>query len=110
VHQASQSYYQELLQSGVRVFQLKSSILHAKTGVVDAHWSTVGSTNLDMRSFIFNKEINIVVLGDSFARELEVAFQEDRRNSIEITEKTWTQRPERDRIKEWASRALEPWL
>ena len=110
VHRASQSYYQELLKLCVRVFQLKSSILHAKTGVVDAHWSTVGSTNLDMRSFIFNKEINIVVLGDSFARELEVAFQEDRRNSIEITEKTWTQRPERDRIKEWASRALEPWL
>jgi cardiolipin synthase len=110
VHQASQSYYQELLQAGVRVFQLKSSILHAKTAVIDGRWSTVGSTNLDMRSFIFNKEINVIVMGDEFGREMEAAFTEDLKNSVEITLKDWQRRPEGDRVKEWAARALEPLL
>jgi cardiolipin synthase len=110
VHQASQSYYQELLQAGVRVFQLKSSILHAKTAVIDGRWSTVGSTNLDMRSFIFNKEINVIVAGDGFGREMEDAFTEDLRNSVEITLEDWQRRPEGERVKEWAARALEPLL
>jgi cardiolipin synthase len=106
VHQASQSYYQDLLKAGIRIFQLKSSILHAKTGVVDAHWSTVGSTNMDMRSFLYNKEINIMVKGDSFGREMEDAFREDLRNSIEVTGQDWAKRPRGDRVKEWASRGL----
>jgi cardiolipin synthase len=110
MHQAGQSYYQELLRSGVRVFELKSSILHAKTGVIDGNWSTVGSTNMDMRSFIYNKEINIVVTGDSFGRELEDAFREDLQNSKEITRKDWEQRPRSDRAKEWIARALGRWL
>jgi cardiolipin synthase len=110
VHQASQSYYQDLLAAGIRVFQLNSSILHAKTGVVDGHWSTVGSTNMDMRSFIFNKEINIMVTGDAFGREMEDAFKEDLKNSTEITAKDWAKRPESARVKEWAARALKALL
>jgi cardiolipin synthase len=106
VHQATQSYYEELLKAGIRVFQLKSSILHAKTGVIDGHWSTVGSTNMDMRSFINNKEINVMVTGDSFGREMEDAFAEDLKNSTEITLKDWEKRPEADRFKEWAARVV----
>jgi cardiolipin synthase len=110
VHQASQSYYQELLEAGVRVFQLNSSILHAKTGVIDGHWSTVGSTNMDMRSFIYNKEINIMVAGDGFGREMEDAFREDLKNSTEVTREVWEKRPRGDRVKEWAARTLGRWL
>jgi len=110
MHQAGQSYYQGLLSAGVRVFELKSSILHAKTGVIDGDWSTVGSTNMDMRSFIYNKEINIMVTGASFGRELEDAFREDLQNSREITRKDWERRPRSDKAKEWLARALRRWL
>jgi cardiolipin synthase len=65
---------------------------------------------MDMRSFIYNKEINIVVTGDSFGRELEDAFREDLQNSKEITRKDWEQRPRSDRAKEWIARALGRWL
>ena len=110
VHQASQSYYQDLLQAGIQVFQLKSSILHAKTAVIDGVWSTVGSTNMDMRSFLFNKEVNVIVLGDPFGREMESAFREDLKNSKEVVAKDWDQRPRADHVKEWAARILEPLL
>ncbi|MDR3673545.1 MAG: cardiolipin synthase [Holophaga sp.] len=110
LHQASQSYYQDLLAAGVRVFQLNSSILHAKTGVIDGQWSTVGSTNMDMRSFLYNKEINVMVQGASFGREMEDAFREDLRNSTEVTRQDWARRPGGDRVKEWVARALGHWL
>ena len=110
VHQASQSYYQDLLRAGIQVFQMKSSILHAKTAVIDGAWSTVGSTNIDMRSFLFNQEVNVIVLGDGFGREMEDAFTEDLKNSTEVLRQDWERRPKGDRIKEWAARALEHWL
>jgi cardiolipin synthase len=110
VQHASQSFYQELLQAGVHLYQLKSSILHAKTAVVDAVWSTVGSTNLDMRSFLFNKEVNVIVVSSSFGTEMENAFQEDRKNSLEVTAGVWGQRPRSDRVKEWAARVMAYWL
>ena len=110
VHEASQSFYQELLEAGVRVFQLKSSILHAKTAVIDGVWATVGSSNLDMRSFLFNKEVNVIVLGDGFGKEMEDAFKEDLKNSTQVLGKDWDRRPEADRIKEWTARVLSYWL
>jgi cardiolipin synthase len=110
VHQASQSYYQDLLKAGIQVFQMNSSILHAKTAVIDGAWSTVGSTNLDMRSFLFNKEVNVIVLGDGFGKEMEEAFKEDLKNSTEVTGKDWARRSEGDRLKEWSARILGYWL
>ena len=110
VQRASQSFYQELLDAGVHVFQLKSSILHAKTAVIDGAWATVGSTNMDMRSFMFNKEVNVIVLGPAFAGELEKAFQEDLKNSLAVSADTWKQRSRMDRFKEGTARILEHWL
>ncbi|WP_306600332.1 cardiolipin synthase [Geothrix sp. 21YS21S-2] len=110
VQHASQSYYQEFLDAGVRLYQLKSSILHAKTAVIDGAWSTVGSTNLDMRSFLFNKEVNVIVLGTPFGGEMEKAFREDKANSDEITSSGWARRSRADRVREWVARRLARWL
>ena len=110
VQHASQSFYQELLAAGVHVFQLKSSILHAKTAVIDGVWATVGSTNMDMRSFLYNKEVNVIVMGAPFAKELESAFQEDLRNSQEVTAADWAKRPRMNHLKEDTARILEHWL
>jgi cardiolipin synthase len=110
VQHASQSYYSELLKAGIRVFQLRSSLLHAKTAVIDGCWSTVGSTNLDLRSFLHNKEVNVIVLGEGFGARLEDAFQEDLRNATEVDLATWERRPRLDRVKEWAARILAYYL
>jgi cardiolipin synthase A/B len=78
--------------------------------VIDKVWATVGSTNIDTRSFLHNHEINVVVFGDEFANTMENTFAEDLRDSVEITNEKWEQRPLGDRIKEWAARRLEYWL
>lgn len=107
---AGRSFYSELLRAGVRIFEMQVVILHAKTAVIDGVWSTVGSTNLDMRSFLHNHEINVVVLGPDFGREMEIAFEEDRRHTREIVYEAWRRRSLVDRIKEWTARRFGYWL
>lgn len=110
IFHAGRSYYTRLLENGVRIYELQVAVLHAKTAVIDGVWSTVGSANLDMRSFLHNSEINVVVLGNEFGRSMENAFTEDLRNSIEITLPQWRQRSYVDRIKEWSARRFGYWL
>ncbi|WP_425402723.1 cardiolipin synthase [Janthinobacterium psychrotolerans] len=110
VFHAGHALYDQLLAGGVRIYHLKLAVLHAKTAVIDGAWSTVGSTNIDMRSFLHNSELNVVVLGDSFGREMENAFQEDLRDSEEITRAKWESRPWADRMKEWAAQFMHYWL
>lgn len=110
VFHAGRSFYSQMLASGVRIYMLQVAVLHAKTAVIDGMWSTVGSTNIDMRSFLHNHEINAVVLDDAFGAAMESAFEEDLRQSKELDAQTWAQRPLADRIKEWAARRFEYWL
>ncbi|PUA19075.1 cardiolipin synthase [Glaciimonas sp. PCH181] len=110
VFQAGQSYYDQLLAAGIKIYRLKVAVLHAKTAVIDGVWSTVGSANLDIRSFLHNYEANVIILGDEFGREMENAFRDDLNTSEEITKQAWDQRSMADRIKEWAARSFEYWL
>jgi len=107
---ASRSRYGELLREDVRIYESRSSVLHAKTAVIDSVWSTVGSSNLDYRSFLHNDEINAVVLGAHFARQMEAQFQKDLENSHEVTLKDWESRSLSDRLKEFFSWIIEYWL
>ena len=107
---AAQSFYTELLEAGIHIYQFNLSVLHAKTAVIDGVWSTIGSTNLDTRSFLLNNEVNVIVLGDGFGANMESAFEEDVRGSTQITREAWAQRPLTNRIKEFAARTLEYWL
>jgi cardiolipin synthase len=110
VFYAGRSFYTDLLASGVRVYELQIAVLHAKTAVIDRLWSTVGSTNIDMRSFLHNYELNAVVLDPEFGLALESAFEEDVRHSTEVTPEQWDKRSQSERLKEWAARRLEYWL
>jgi cardiolipin synthase len=107
---AGRAFYEPLLEGGVRIFQLQVAVLHAKTAVIDGAWSTIGSANIDRRSFIHNYELNIVVIDPAFGRDMEAAFNEDLRSSKEVTLEEWRDRPWSDRIKEWASRLTEYWI
>ncbi len=102
---AGRSYYGELLHAGVKIYERKNRILHAKSATVDGVWSTVGSTNLDWRSLLYNDEINVVVLGGDFTGQLNGVFANDRSNSEEITREAWDRRPLDARAKEAAAKA-----
>jgi cardiolipin synthase len=71
VFYASHSFFEAMLGSGMRIYQLREAVLHAKTAVIDGRWSTVGSTNMDTRSFFHNSEINLIVLDRAFGMDME---------------------------------------
>jgi cardiolipin synthase A/B len=107
---AGHACYEDLLESGVKIYQLQIAVLHAKTAVIDSAWSTIGSANIDRRSFIHNYELNVVVMDPAFGRDMESAFNEDLRDSKEVTLAAWRQRPLSDRFKEWLGRMAAYWI
>lgn len=110
VFHAGRAFYEELLKNGVKIYELQIAVLHAKAAVIDGTWSTVGSANIDRRSFLHNYELNVVILDPAFGMEMESAFNEDLRDSKQVTLEQWRQRPWADRLKEWAARLTEYWI
>jgi cardiolipin synthase A/B len=110
VFHAGRSHYGDLLQAGVKIYERQEALLHAKTVAVDGVWSSVGSSNLDWRSFLHNLEVNAVVLGPEFGRQMETMFSRDVAESKEITLEAWQRRPLGVRMKEIAARVWEYWL
>lgn len=107
---AGRANYDELLDAGVKIYERRNAMLHSKTAVIDGVWSTVGSTNLDWRSFLHNDELNAVVLGHDFGAQMEAMFQDDLAASTEITREAWNRRPLSNRFKEGFSRLWLYWL
>ncbi|HEX5843249.1 MAG TPA: cardiolipin synthase [Pseudomonas sp.] len=110
VFHAGRAYYEELLEAGVRLYERGDALLHVKTAVIDGVWSTVGSTNLDWRSFLHNQEVNAVVLGQGFGDKMRAAFQADLAHSREISLQAWQARSIKVRAQEWLGRFWEYWL
>ena len=107
---AGHSYFSEMMRHGIRLYQLQQSVLHAKTAVIDSLWSTVGSANIDTRSFLHNYELNLVVYDPLLGQAMEDAFQEDLRLSTEVDAATWDARPRSEKFKEWLARQFGYWL
>jgi len=110
VFHAGRAHYADLLAGGVRIYELTGALLHAKTAVIDGVWSSVGSTNLDWRSFMDNDEINAVILGRDFAAQMATMFAADLADSQAIDPATWKDRPLQFKLKEWLAQLLERWL
>ena len=104
VFHAGRAHYADLLKGGVQLYERQGAMLHAKTVVIDGVWSTVGSTNLDWRSFLDNDEINAVVLGREFATQMSTMFSRDLKASQAIDPNTWEERPLHLKLKEWMAR------
>lgn len=107
VFHAGRSHYTDLLEAGVRIYEHKGALLHSKTAVIDNVWSTVGSTNMDWRSFLYNDEVNAIILGSEFASKLDAMFARDLQESQEIKREAWERRPIEFRMKEFAARMWE---
>ena len=97
---AARSHYETLLRGGVKIYERKGALLHAKTAVVDGVWSRVGSSNLDWRSAVDNDELDAVIVSRAFAGELLRTFAFDAAESKPIQLAEWLNRPWRDRWKE----------
>ncbi len=92
VRQASRSRLGPLLKAGVEVYKYRAAMLHAKAMVIDSIWATLGSTNLDRPSFELNEELNLVVYNGDIARRLERVFEDDLRQSRQVTYEQWNSR------------------
>ncbi|MBI2203541.1 MAG: cardiolipin synthase B [Candidatus Rokubacteria bacterium] len=92
VRQASRGQFGRLLRAGIEIWEYRAGLLHAKTMVIDGVWSTVGSTNLDNRSFALNDELNLVVYNAAVGRRMEQIFLDDLRHATKVTYKEWSAR------------------
>jgi cardiolipin synthase len=93
VTSAARSYYEELLEAGVRVFEYRGGFLHAKTLAVDGRYGSVGSANMDIRSFELNFEVSAFVFSEPFARGLREQFDRDVEQAVEIDLESFRRRP-----------------
>jgi cardiolipin synthase len=84
IRSVSRAGLRPLLESGVRVFEWNGSMMHAKTAVVDGHRARVGSTNLNLTSWLGNWELDVIVEDERFAHQMEKAYLDDISRSTEI--------------------------
>jgi cardiolipin synthase len=104
---AGRSHYDELLAAGIRIYEWREALLHAKTAVIDTNWSSVGSTNLDARSFVHNYEADVIVRDAAFAHDMERRFRRDVEAAVAIDPEAWKRRGPAERFKEWLARQWE---
>jgi cardiolipin synthase len=107
---AARHNYTELLKAGVKIYERRKALLHAKTAVIDGVWSTVGSTNLDYWSLLSDDEVNTVVLSREFAVEMERMFARDLAESDEIQWEKWKKRPLSQKVKEAFAHLFAHWM
>jgi cardiolipin synthase A/B len=100
VRQASRRGWGRMLRGGVEIYEYRAALLHSKTMVVDGIWATVGSTNLDGRSFALNEELNLTVYDAAVAQRLEQIFHDDLQHSSRVTYRKWSARGILDRLLE----------
>jgi cardiolipin synthase len=108
VQLASRSYLKELMQAGVKVFLYKKGFIHSKVIIFDHFMATVGSANMDMRSFFSNFELNAVLFDKDSINRLEMDFMADLKESLEIKLAEFEKRSRVEKGKEAAARLLSP--
>lgn len=108
VNAVSKSYFGELLECGVRIYQYEKGFVHAKTMVCDRQLSIVGTTNLDHRSFELNFEVNAIVYDQQVAEDLKDMFLDDLKYAKEIDAGEWKQRAKLSRLIEKTIRVFGP--
>lgn len=104
------SYFSAILQAGIRVFTYGAGFLHSKCAVADDDWCTVGSSNMDFRSFENNFEANAFIYGKKAAEKVKEVFFRDLESCIEIKLSLWRKRPWHRRLLESYTRILAPLL
>ncbi|SDE30714.1 cardiolipin synthase [Paenibacillus sp. UNCCL117] len=108
VNYASRSFMEELMQAGVRFYAYQKGFIHAKVMLIDHLLASVGTANMDMRSFYSNFELNAVMFDKETLHRLETDFLLDLKDSRELKLAQFERRPKSQRLKEVAGRLLSP--
>lgn len=110
VNWSVRSYFEPLLKAGVKIYLFSDGFLHSKIMISDDSIASVGTANIDIRSFEQNYEVNALVYDTDFAKELKQDFLTDNTKSIQLTYEKHTQRPWSDKLKEGAAKIFSPVL
>jgi cardiolipin synthase len=110
IHLGTLSYLEDLMRAGVKVYMYRRGFLHSKLMVSDDGFSTVGSTNVDFRSFEHNFEINAFMYDTRTARTLKQLFLRDQKDCRLLNEKEWAKRSMHQKVQESVVRLLAPLL
>jgi len=107
LHYASHALYDSFLDTGIEIYQYHKSMMHAKVAVIDEHWATVGSSNLDPFSLLLSLEANVVVDDENFAKKLKQSLEQAIKvGARRIFENSWRTQPIRVRLASWLSYGL----
>lgn len=104
------SYVEELLEAGVKIYFFRAGFIHSKVIVVDGVFASVGTANLDFRSLETNFEVNAMIYDEEIARILTSQFLDDQAKSEQILLEEWIKRPRINKIKESFARIFSPML
>jgi cardiolipin synthase len=110
VFYASRSYFPELLEAGVKIYEYSKGFLHSKIMIVDGELASIGTANMDMRSFHLNFEVNAFLYHTDSTKKLVADFLEDLKEANQIDYETFRRRPLSIRVVESVSRLLSPLL
>jgi len=110
VRYASRYLYARLMRAGVRIFEWPGAMMHAKSGVIDGVWSTIGSYNLDRRSYLHNLEVGLVVIDAAVGEELGREFESQLARCKEVLPGPWEARSWWEKTKEWVFYGFRYWL
>jgi cardiolipin synthase len=103
-YRASRQLYGKLLAAGVEIYEYHDSVLHAKVAVVDGHWATVGSSNLDPFSLLLAREANVVVRDTTFAQDLQASLSEAMyTGATRVDAHTFAHRPWWQQLVDWGA-------
>jgi cardiolipin synthase len=103
---AGRTYYEKLLEGGVKIYEYQPTMMHAKSMVVDGLWSYIGSMNFDNRSLSFNDESLLVALDSSVGAQMDSIFMDDIKSSKEMKLDEFRKRPLSNKILEWCAQKL----
>jgi cardiolipin synthase A/B len=103
---AGRALYEKLLEGGVRIYEYKPAMMHAKSMVVDGVWSDIGSSNFDNRSLSFNNESELLVLDAEIGEQMNQIFMDDLKYSEEMILETFRKRPWTGKLLEFAAEKL----
>jgi cardiolipin synthase A/B len=107
---ASRSKWGRLLKAGIDIYEFQPTMYHCKFMIVDEVWVSVGSANFDNRSFRLNREANLNIYDQEFARQHVAVFERDKVLSRKITHSIWKRRPRHERVEEFVATLVESQL
>jgi cardiolipin synthase len=110
VYWASQSYFEELIEAGIEIYVYQPGFIHAKIISVDGEVASLGSANLDMRSFQLNFEVNAMLYDQELVAKIDADFTKDLANSVKVDSVEFSRRPLISKMRQSAARLLSPIL